>query len=232
MYLYFFERILRAASGDPNLALPYWNYNDLDVPDPKLQLPPAFWQPADSSNPLFVSQRAGPMNDGTGFLDPASVDTSRAFDDMHKNFEASAGLGLTSFGGSAISQPAHFAPRVDGGALENTPHDPVHGEIGGPLPQGGQTQCDAGWMSDPQCSARDPIFLLHHANIDRLWKQWLAKGGGRQDPTFDQGWMNTMFTFFDENGGQVQLSGKDILDTVGQLNYNMIHRPKAHGRRR
>ena len=27
MYLYFFERILRAASGDPNLTLPYWNYS-------------------------------------------------------------------------------------------------------------------------------------------------------------------------------------------------------------
>src|SRR5947209_11178911 len=27
MYIYWFERILRAASGDPNLTLPYWNYN-------------------------------------------------------------------------------------------------------------------------------------------------------------------------------------------------------------
>src|SRR3954449_7430958 len=26
MYLYFFERIVRAASGDPNFALPYWDY--------------------------------------------------------------------------------------------------------------------------------------------------------------------------------------------------------------
>ena len=26
MYLYFFERIVRAASGDPDFALPYWDY--------------------------------------------------------------------------------------------------------------------------------------------------------------------------------------------------------------
>src|SRR5262245_50518727 len=27
MYVYFFERILRTASGDPIFALPYWNYS-------------------------------------------------------------------------------------------------------------------------------------------------------------------------------------------------------------
>src|SRR5262245_37507823 len=28
MYLYYLERILRTASGDPTLTLPYWNYTD------------------------------------------------------------------------------------------------------------------------------------------------------------------------------------------------------------
>ena len=28
MYLYYFERILRKASGDPNFTLPYWNYSN------------------------------------------------------------------------------------------------------------------------------------------------------------------------------------------------------------
>jgi len=31
MYLYYFERILRQASGDQNLTLPYWDYS---IPDP------------------------------------------------------------------------------------------------------------------------------------------------------------------------------------------------------
>jgi tyrosinase len=51
MYLYFFDRILRAASGDPNLALPYWNWID----PAQRTLPVAFRQPADSSNPLFIA---------------------------------------------------------------------------------------------------------------------------------------------------------------------------------
>src|SRR5262249_2373780 len=28
MFLYFFERVLREASGDPNFALPYWDYTN------------------------------------------------------------------------------------------------------------------------------------------------------------------------------------------------------------
>jgi tyrosinase len=204
IYLYYFERILRAASGDPTLALPYWNYtDDANKPDPdRRQLPVAFRQPADASNPLFVSQRNSAMNDGTGFLNPASVEYSRAFN--LTNFEAPVGSGAASFGGPTRSN--HSTGTDDFGALESTPHNAVHGGVGG-------------WMNDPNLSARDPIFYLHHANIDRLWKRWLAQGGGRQDPTGDQVWMNTMFTFFDENGQQVQKSGKDILDTVGQLNY-------------
>jgi hypothetical protein len=215
MYLYYFERILRAASGDPNLTLPYWNYtDDTNVGDPdRRQLPLPFRQPAvecvtpttPGCNPLFVSERAGPINDGTGYLPPSSVDTSAAF--MYTNFDAPAGSGFASFGGGVVPQPVHF--NMDWGALETTPHNVVHTDIGGFV----------GWMTDPNRSARDPIFFLHHANIDRLWKRWLALGGGRQDPLSDQVWMTTSFTFYDENGNQKQLSGKDILDTVSQLNY-------------
>jgi Common central domain of tyrosinase/Polyphenol oxidase middle domain len=220
MYLYYFERILRAASGDPNLALPYWNYtDDPNVADPgQRQLPLAFRQPAvecgspptswdttPNCNPLFVSNRGPGINAGTTFLQPGAVDYSRAF--TCTNFEAPGGTMCSSsfgFGGGGISQPAHF----DGayGALELTPHNAVHVGVGG-------------WMGDPDFAARDPIFFLHHANVDRLWSHWLARGGGRQDPTTDQVWMNTTFTFFDENGQQVQLSGKDILNTASQLSY-------------
>ena len=73
-------------------------------------------------------------------------------------------------------------------------------------------------MGDPDQAARDPIFWLHHANIDRLWKRWLGQGG-RQNPLKDNVWMTTKFFFFNENGKKVGMAGKDILDTVKQLNY-------------
>jgi len=43
-------------------------------------------------------------------------------------------------------------------------------------------QCQGALMIDLNCAALDPIFWLHHANIDRLWNDWLALGGTRVNP--------------------------------------------------
>lgn len=53
-------------------------------------------------------------------------------------------------------------------ALEGRPHNRVHSLIGMDMVQ----------MQSP----RDPIFWLHHANIDRLWVAWVAAGAGRTMP--------------------------------------------------
>ncbi len=46
--------------------------------------------------------------------------------------------------------------------LESGPHNQIHNEIGGA----------GGTMADIRISPADPIFWLHHGNIDRLWSQW------------------------------------------------------------
>ena len=76
-------------------------------------------------------------------------------------------------------------------------------------------------MSSFGRAARDPVFWLHHTNIDRLWEAWLAQGGGRSNPSLPQGdpWLNQAFTFFDENGKTVRLTGADIRNTMDQLDY-------------
>ncbi|MGH8001222.1 MAG: tyrosinase family protein, partial [Brasilonema sp.] len=104
--------------------------------------------------------------------------------------------------------PIQFANPSVTGQLENLPHDVIHVNIGG-----------AGWMSDPRLAARDPIFWLHHCNIDRLWEQWLSQGQGRSNPVNNSTWIDTKFIFFDENGQQQEMSGQDILDTGSQLDY-------------
>jgi tyrosinase len=48
-------------------------------------------------------------------------------------------------------------------SIESKPHNPVHNLIGGEMAN----------MTSP----RDPIFYLHHANIDRLWYAWVQAGG-------------------------------------------------------
>ncbi|MDF0653170.1 MAG: tyrosinase family protein, partial [Nitrospira sp.] len=209
MYLYYFERILRKASGNPELALPYWDYSDPGDPNAR-QIPPPYREPADASgNRLFVTDRSSVMNAG-GLLPASAV---QLFALSRTNFSSPAGSSL-SFGGQR-SGPGHaLGPHSQ---FESTPHDAVHVNIGG-------------WMGSFELAARDPVFWLHHTNIDRLWEVWLAQGNGRSNPTpgQDDPWLTASFTFFDENGTQVTLTGADILNTVTQLNYRYNDPPEQH----
>jgi tyrosinase len=73
-------------------------------------------------------------------------------------------------------------------------------------------------MSSFQGAGHDPIFWLHHCNIDRLWELWLASGVGRVNPS-DAVWLTTSFNFYDETGATVSLTGAQIVDTACQLHY-------------
>ncbi len=197
MYLYFFDRILRAAAQDPNLVLPYWNWGDAA----QRTLPLPFRMPASASNSLYIAPPNRPvgLDNGTFSLSAATVDDSGAMSDA--DFETGGTLG-NGFGGGTAS-PMQFNGVT--GDLEMQPHNVVHSALGG-------------LMGDPDTAAQDPIFWLHHANIDRLWNKWFQKGGGRTDPT-DAAWRNTTFTFYDEAGHAVYLTGAEIVDTLTQLNY-------------
>lgn len=208
MYLYFFDRILRAAAGDPNLVLPYWNWSD----PAQRTLPAAFREPADTTNPLFIAPpgRPAPLDAGTAFLAASTVDFSGAMADL--SFE---GGGMSGYGfGGGTSAPKQSSSAA--GDLERHPHNVVHSALGG-------------LMSAVRTAAQDPIFWLHHANIDRLWNQWLQQGQGRSDPG-DATWLNTTFTFYDEAGHAVCLTGAQIVDTVGQLNYRYDSDPLPYAR--
>ncbi|HEV2844542.1 MAG TPA: tyrosinase family protein, partial [Thermoanaerobaculia bacterium] len=198
MYLYYFERILRKASGDPKFALPFWDYTN----PAQRAIPEPLRNPANPQNPLFVAERNAGINQGAQV--PASgttFTTAMTF----TNFASPGGSGL-SFGGQTVPQPTHFSGVF--GQLESQPHNIIHVLVGG----------QNGWMSDPNLAARDPIFWLHHANIDRLWNVWKARGGGRVDPTA-QNWLDQVFVFFDENGQRVELTGKQVVESAAQLKY-------------
>lgn len=205
MYLYWFERIVRKACGNNAFALPYWNYTS--TAGSARQLPLEFRQVQFNGQPnaLYDSTRAPGMNNisNPSQIPYSSTLYSTAF--AYTNFTSPTGSAL-SFGGQIVNAPTHFS-NVHG-QLEAQPHDVIHGVVGG-----------SGNFGDPNRSGRDPIFWLHHANIDRLWNRWLQQGGGRSNPTGNAVWMNTVFKFFDENGTQVEMKGSDVLDTVAQLQY-------------
>jgi tyrosinase len=123
--------------------------------------------------------------------------------------------GTASLGATAVDTtlPFNDVPfSAFSGDLEDTPHGAVHIALGG-------------LMGSTLTAAQDPIFWLHHANIDRLWDHWLTKGGGRTDPLNNTAWKNTQFTFFDEDGKEVKLTGCDILSAQSQLGYVYQNEP-------
>jgi tyrosinase len=110
-----------------------------------------------------------------------------------------------AFGGVASPDPLKS---VANGGIEASPHNLVHMTIG-----------LSGDMGSPKTAARDPIFWLHHANIDRMWVRWTDAARGRFAPVDDPVWMTTKFTFVDENGEDQVMTGAEVLDTQFQLGY-------------
>ncbi len=96
--------------------------------------------------------------------------------------------------------------------LEVLPHNWVHGIVGG-------------WMGDVVTAARDPIFWLHHANIDRLWEAWVALGDpddpdnrNFRNPSATR-WHNMWFKVGD-GASAVTLRVREVLNTTRPpLNY-------------
>jgi tyrosinase len=87
------------------------------------------------------------------------------------------------------------------GSLELTPHGAMHVAVGG-------------WMSAFNTAGLDPIFWLHHANIDRLWAVWRARDTGHRDPTVAQWRTSLSFSFRDARGRIVSLRPAQVVDTT------------------
>ena len=182
-YLYFFERILRKASGDDALTLPYWDWTASPA------VPSAYRDPADMSNSLFDATRD--MNDGS--LLPPSV----VMDDL-----------AAAMGQFAFSDPGFSS------SLEDSPHGQVHVFVGGN-------------MGSVPTAANDPVFWLHHCNVDRTWDRWLSTSDGRGNPG-DSTWMSVAYSYADENGQVVQVRVADIFDSA-KLGYRYDDVPSPGG---
>ena len=219
MYLYWFERIVRAAlSADPRVpddvkkswALPYWNYGRGGRYS---MLPAPFREQTHDGrpNPLYVGQRARVINGG-GALPAETVSATRAL--QKQLFAVAAIPGRTAGFGGPVTGWNH-EPSSAFGALEQTPHNDVHGQVGGA----------GGFMSQFDTAQLDPIFWLHHANIDRLWAVWLTQTN-RSNPTQPK-WRDFKFHFHDENGKALQSTPAHVLDTAADLGYMYEPAPTA-----
>jgi tyrosinase len=207
MFIYYFEQIVRAAvvqaGGSADWSLPFWDYG---AGGQQATLPAAFRSPTVSGgpNPLFESARAPGINRGLA-ISPAVASATRAL-------RASRFLGISQFGGG-VTGVAQFSNST--GEVENQPHNVIHNAVGG----------NGGLMADPDAAAADPIFWIHHANIDRLWFIW--NGSPRHRNSNDPRWIGQTFSFFDAHGQRVTKTAADVVDVVGQLGYTYEVAPPA-----
>ena len=228
IYLFWFEAMIRDLvknlSDIPQdvrdgWALPYWNYGRGAPAD---ALPPAFREqqlPNGDDNPLFVPQRSNAVNGGARL--PAQL-VSAAAALQETAFSEPPMPGLPAGFGGPVTEWHHFGELTTiPGALEGTPHNTVHGTVGGP----------GGFMSAFDTAPLDPIFWLHHCNIDRLWEVWLQQGGGRSNP--DQAnWTGFEFDFHDEQSQPVKGTPGGVVSTVDLgYEYSDLSLPALRARR-
>jgi len=164
-YVVTYEKAIRQLTGNPGFAMPYWDWTK----NPKM--PDVFLSdtlPNNQPNPLFVSgahARTWPSN--------TPMPDEIVGQDVYNQI-----LGDTPFEVFGSTRPdnqndtaQHWITDGSGaqGTLEATPHNNVHNNIGG-------------WMPSA-LSPMDPIFFMHHSNIDRIWDVWNHEGNANSsDP--------------------------------------------------
>jgi polyphenol oxidase len=188
-YLYFYESLLGQLLHKPAFALPYWDWTDNPT------IPNAFF---DAASPLYDRNRAPakgqPISD-----DPETyLYTQQSFVDQLLGYPD-----FYSFGGHPGDQTSNQP-----GDLEQFPHNSVHTWVG-------TRQNPYIDMGNLATAARDLLFFLHHANIDRIWATWVQASGHSNPP--DQSWLTQWFNFFDPQTGKV--ASVTVGDTVnGNMN--------------
>lgn len=170
-YLLALEAQLREAivglGGPKTWALPYWNYLG---PGDQYRMPPAFAEqslPDGDPNPLYVLARYGPKNDREIYIPVPPVSDACMSNDLYTG--SNANTPRPGFGGP---ETGFWHGGGSSGNLEQNPHNLVHVDVGGNSADGQIW----GLMADPGIAALDPIFYLHHCNIDRMWAAWNASG--------------------------------------------------------
>jgi hypothetical protein len=171
-----FEEELQNAVGDPNLTLPYWDWTkDQTASDPGFPFTADFLGGDGAGNPNDkvtigdFSQAAGWIlncdeegfgylrrhfgGDGPGLPTPDSVKSA---------------LGITPYDSSPWNRNSvsatSFRNTLEGWVGSRQIHNAVHRWVDGSM--------------QPGTSPNDPVFFLHHCNIDRLWAVWEQKHPG------------------------------------------------------
>jgi polyphenol oxidase len=250
-YLFFLERQLanvistifgKSADG-AKFALPYWDWithkampntkirQGMKIPSPlfgfDLETP---FDPAGAGDPdpfnlaLFDGYR-GPtvdnseMNPGKEHLDGWKNYTRkiRDYDTSPEQIATMLAMPFCIFGGMQ-----HIDRKTGQGLLESSPHNTIHDWVGSRY---GNNR-DMGTL---RYAALDPVFYLHHANIDRIWSLYPFTPDPDKAPTPPNNceytekalkdWGDQRFDFIDTDGKPVYVTVRDTIKNMKNVTY-------------
>ncbi|XVE87993.1 hypothetical protein DITRI_Ditri19aG0032800 [Diplodiscus trichospermus] len=204
LYLYFYERILGKLIGDPNFAMPFWNWDTpAGMPIPSIYVDP--------NSPLYDELRN--MNHmppklidlDYGGTDEETTDNDQIISNLKQMYREVVGSKTpTLFHGEKYT--AGDAPSPGPGVPESGSHTAVHRWVG-------TTTGHSENMGNFYSAGRDPVFYAHHSNVDRLWSIWKSLPGKKRNDFTDTDWLDASFVFYDENANLVRAKVRDCLDT-------------------
>lgn len=173
--LYQFERDLQVVSGDPHLAIPYWDWSVEQAPNGPPWLND-FMGGDGADGPVTSGPFAGAQNWQLNLSEDQVDHLVRGFGRL-ANFprlptvaEVNATLSVATYDAPPWNDAAalvSFRNQLEGwyvppgSTVRDGMHNLVHLWVGGNL----------GTML-PSTSPNDPVFFLHHCNVDRLWAVW------------------------------------------------------------
>lgn len=201
MYVYHLEKIIRKTSGYKDFALPYWGYTNLEDSLKARVMPPLF---RDKKTSLYQSARLDSLLNGA----PINGKTARR-------------LSLTKL--NEYNTYALYNQNID-----KAPHGAMHNYIGfgndytpaKEKPNEVWQKNTAGMMSEVATAAFDPIFWMHHSNIDRIWQQWTNSPNGKQVLLQELQKVPWQYVFYDENGKKVEYTIEQVVDMLYTMDYD------------
>ena len=171
---------------EPRVALPYWRF---DRPAPAL-FTKEFLGAAGAGGKLQFGD-SHPLN---GWVTDGVAGLKRApyFDTRTSGAKNDQGLPVRSeLDTLALGEPGGLYARLI--TLEGNPHGRAHSSFDGPI-------------DTIDTAARDPLFFLLHANVDRLWARWQA-AKRRFDPSAD--------IAYSPQGEGRRVNDEDVVDRIG-----------------
>lgn len=226
LYTWYFERVVRKFSGKKDFAMPYWNY----FTESQRTLPENFIRP--DGNPLYEIGRSRVLMSGQAIGSSDSdgiVVNSNGIIKLVATLPMNIILDTTRLW--SLNSYAQFSAQT-----ESVPHNCMHDYIGGAVNKKydlsspiynriyqllDSSMGTQGLMAMVPSAGFDPIFFLHHANLDRFWMGW-EKAHPQSALTFEE--FNTAgmwtYNFIDENGKTVTYTSlKQIFDSIRSINY-------------